>query len=95
MQAERAIPVEPMPWPEPVAAPRPAPRLPMASSGAVASPALLLREELAARLATIYDAPAHATDTAIYWPPALRLLVITGLSFACWGAILVTAISIF
>lgn len=95
MQAQRAH--EPVDAGRPdLAAARPLPLL--AEGGAAAaipSPALRLRDELAARLAALSEAERAAPPAAEpKWPVAARLATIVALSLACWagvGAVVIAA----
>lgn len=86
MQANRAVSMDEAPWPQPVPA-REVVRIAKPGVGhAGASPALLLRAELEARLAGPGTATLAEPDLE-KWPMAARLAVIIGGSLAAWIAI--------
>lgn len=70
------------PWSEPAPAPA---RLADGDMAAGASPALLLREQLAQRLATPTGDVLAFEEPRL--PVAARVVVIAGLASACWAAI--------
>lgn len=86
MQANRAVLVDEAPWPEPIPA-REVVRIAKPSTGHVAaSPALLLRAELEARITGVGSSTLAEPELA-KWPMAARLAVIVGGSLAAWTAI--------
>lgn len=60
------------------------------------SPAVLLQEQLAARIAEASTGPAEAADTVEVrkWPMPLRIATIVGLSVALWGGIFLATAAI-
>ncbi|QDZ08047.1 hypothetical protein FPZ24_11605 [Sphingomonas panacisoli] len=60
------------------------------------SPAVLLQEQLAARIADANVNPVEAQAAAEdrRWPMPLRIATIVGLSLALWGGIVLTAVKI-
>jgi hypothetical protein len=86
MQANRAVLLDEAPWPEPIPA-REVVRIAKLNPGHVpASPALLLRAELEARLSGL-GSSALAEPELAKWPMPARLAVIVGGSLAAWTAI--------
>lgn len=89
MQAQRANTTT-APWIEPTEPTRPAPQLAGSHMAGATSPALLLRDELAARLARLAELEMQGSGVAARepkWPMPARLAFIVGFSVACWSAI--------
>lgn len=72
-------------------------RLPRIDGSVPASPALLLQEQLAARLAQVEAIAAEPQHAAIAQvaklPMALRIATIVGLSLALWGGVFLVAVA--
>jgi len=73
---------------------------PRTADGALpASPAILLQEQLAARLAETTAGPTETRGVADVaevkkWPMPLRIATIVGLSLALWGGVFFAAVAV-